>query len=169
MDAVATSIYSLWSNLFLNGSIYCGNEIPVRRIYNGAARIALRTNAEIVPIAIELYGKKWYVNVGKNIDPSSLGLADEISLTEYLRDQLATLKWEIWEKAPEAQQVTGTEREEWRNQIRRLCVMGVDFSTDPEFAILMNYRDAADTLYRQRFSYLDQIVPRFETAFLFDK
>ena len=137
--------------------------------YNGAARIALHTNAEIIPIAIELYGRKWYVNVGKNIDPVSLALTDEVSLTEYLRNQLATLKWEIWEQAPEAQQVTGTEKAAWEERIRGLCVMGDDFSTDPDFAIRFLYHDATDTLYKQRFSHLDQIIPRFETAFLFNK
>ena len=50
-----------------------------------------------------------------------------------------------------------------------MCVMGDDFSTDPDFVIRVNYHDAADTLYKQRFSYLDQIVPRLETAFLFNK
>lgn len=92
--------------VFPEGAWNFSDELPVRHIYNGAARIALHANAKIVPIAIELYGKKWYVNVGKNIDPVSLVLTDEVSLTEYLRNQLATLKWEIWEQTPEAQQVT---------------------------------------------------------------
>ena len=155
--------------IFPEGAWNFSDELPVRRIYNGAARIALHTNAEIVPIAIELYGKKWYVNVGKNIDPASLALTDEVSLTEYLRNQLATLKWEIWEQAPEAQQVTGGEKAEWEDWIRGLCVMGDDFSTEPSFIIRVNYHDAADTLYKQRFSHLEQIVPRLETAFLFNK
>lgn len=155
--------------IFPEGAWNFSDELPVRHIYNGAARIALHTNAEIVPIAIELYGKKWYVNVGKNIDPTSLALTDEVSLTEYLRNQLATLKWEIWEQAPEAQQITGNEKAEWEERIRGLCVMGDDFSTEPSFIIRVNYHDAADTLYKQRFSHLEQIVPRLETAFLFNK
>lgn len=98
--------------IFPEGAWNFSDELPVRHIYNGAARIALHTNAEIVPIAVELYGKRWYINVGKNIDPASLSLADEVNLTKYLRNQLATLKWEIWEQAPEAQQVTGKEKAE---------------------------------------------------------
>lgn len=155
--------------IFPEGAWNFSDELPVRHIYNGAARIALHANAEIVPIAIELYGRKWYVNVGKNIDPASLGLTDEVSLTEYLRNQLATLKWEIWEQAPEAQQVTGREKAEWEDRIRGLCVMGDDFSTAPDFATRFLYHDATDTLYKQRFSHLEQIVPRLETAFLFNK
>ena len=155
--------------IFPEGVWNFSDELPVRHIFNGTARIALHTNAEIVPIAIELYGRKWYVNVGNNIDPASLDLTDEASLTQYIRDQLATLKWEIWEQAPEAKQITGTERTEWEDRIRRLCVMGDDFSTEPDFAIHMNYHDTADTLYKQRFSYLELIIPRLETAFLFNK
>lgn len=155
--------------IFPEGAWNFSDELPVRQIYNGTARIALHTNAEIVPIAIELYGNKWYVNVGKNIVPSSLTLTDEVSLTEYLRNQLATLKWEIWEQAPEAQRVTGKEKLEWEDRIRGLCVMGDDFSTEPDFAIRMLYHDKADTVYKQRFFYLEQITPRMETAFLFNK
>lgn len=155
--------------IFPEGAWNFSDELPVRHIYNGTARIALHTAAEIVPIAIELYDSKWYVNVGKNIDPVSLGLMDETGLTEYLRNQLATLKWEIWEQVPEAQQVTGREKAEWADRIRGLCVMGDDFSTDPDFAIRFLYHDATDTLYKQRFSHFEQIVPRLETAFLFNK
>ena len=155
--------------IFPEGAWNFSDELPVRRIFNGAARIALHTNAEIIPIAIELYDKKWYVNVGKNIDPASLNLTDESSLTQYLRDQLATLKWEIWEQAPEAQQVTGREKAEWEERIRGLCVLGDDFSTEPDFAIRFHYHDTAGTLYKLPFSHLEQIVPRLETAFLFNK
>lgn len=138
-------------------------------IYNGTARIALHTNAVIIPVAIELYGKVWYLNIGENIDPSSLAMTDENTLTEHIRTQLATLKWEIWEQAPEAQLVTGKEKIEWEDRIRKLCVMGDDFSTEPAFVERTNYHDDADTIYKKPFAYLEQIVPRFETAFLFNK
>lgn len=167
----AEELLSKGENLLIypEGAWNFSDHLPVMHIYNGAARIALHTNAEIIPIAIELYGKKWYVNIGKNIDPASLALTDEVSLTEYLRNQLATLKWEIWEQAPEAQQVTGTEKAEWEDRIRGLCVMGDNFSTEPAFVELTNYHDEADTIYKKPFAHLNQITPRLETAFLFNK
>jgi len=155
--------------IFPEGAWNFSDHLPIMHIYNGAARMALHTGSEIVPIAVELYGKKWYVNIGKNIYPTSLNMADDNELTEYIRSQLATLKWEIWEQAPKAKQVTGTERAEWENQIRGLCVMGDDFSTEPAFVELTNYHDKDDTIYKKPFTHLEQIVPRLETAFLFNK
>lgn len=158
-------------NLFIypEGAWNFSDHLPVMHIYNGAARIALHTNAVITPIAIEVYGKTWYMSIGKNIDPVSMNLTDENTLTKYIRNQLATLKWEIWEQAPEAQQVTGKEKAEWEDRIRKLCVMGDDFSTEPAFVELTNYHDEADTIYKKPFIHLEQIAPRFETAFLFNK
>lgn len=117
--------------IFPEGAWNFSDHLPVMRIYNGAARMALHTKAVIVPIAIEVYGKTWYISIGQNIDAASLGMTDENTLTEYIRDQLATLKWEIWEQAPKAKQVTGMKKAEWEDRIRGLCVMGDDFSTEP--------------------------------------
>lgn len=44
-----------------------------------------------------------------NIDLASLGLTDENTLTEYVRNQRATLKWRIWDQIPAAKQITGIE------------------------------------------------------------
>lgn len=145
------------------------DHLPVMRVYNGAARMALHTNAVIVPLAIEVYEKTWYINIGKNINPVSLGQTDENALTKRIRNELATLKWEICEQAPEARQVTGTEKAEWEERVRRLCILGNEFSTEPAFIELVNYHDKADTIYKKSFAHLEQIVPRLETAFLFNK
>lgn len=95
------------------------NEI-IRDIHFGAVDIALEKSAVIIPIAIEQYGKRFVINVGTMykpeedactiIDRSYWTLDDnkedehrlkfEIKLrtTQVLRDQLATLKYEIWER-----------------------------------------------------------------------
>lgn len=155
--------------IFPEGAWNFSDHLPVMHLYNGTARIALHTNAIIVPVAIEIYGKIWYMNIGENIDPFSLAMTDENTLTEYIRTQLATLKWEIWEQAPEAKLVTGKEKTEWEDRIRGLCVMGDDFSTEPVFVERTNYHDEADTIYKKPFVHLEQIALRPETAFLFDK
>ena len=74
------------------------HNIPCMKLFPGTIKMARETNAIIVPIAIAQYGKKFYVNIGENID---VNLTHDISvevLNESLRDTLATLKWEIWEK-----------------------------------------------------------------------
>lgn len=39
----------------------------VMPLFSGTAEMAIRTGVEIVPIAMEQYGKKYYVNIGKNV------------------------------------------------------------------------------------------------------
>lgn len=70
---------------------------PVMALFTGTAEAAIRTGAEIIPIAIEQYGKSYYVNIGENINSDKWQLAQKQELTDTLRDALATLKWEIWD------------------------------------------------------------------------
>ena len=87
----------------------------------GAVSIALETNSIIIPISIEQYGKRFVINIGKKYNPSIIcnkytnkeysdlnnnqedyQLKKKIKLeanTE-LRDILATLKYEIWDREP---------------------------------------------------------------------
>ena len=65
---------------------------PVMQLFNGTAEMAIRAGAEIVPIAVEQYGKEYYVNLGKNIDSSKWQLEQKQELTDLLRDKLAALK-----------------------------------------------------------------------------
>ena len=76
------------------------NEV-VMKLYTGAVEMAIRSGADIVPIAIEQYGKSFYVNIGKNISlDKSTDLNEKRKLSDDLRDILCTLKWEIWEQFP---------------------------------------------------------------------
>ena len=69
----------------------------VNKIFMGTASIALKANATVVPMAIEQYGKQFYVNIGRNIEVSTFR-SDEISkLTELIWEKLAELKLEILE------------------------------------------------------------------------
>lgn len=68
--------------------------LPVMQLYLGAARMAIETDAEIIPVAIEQYGKTFVVNIGENIRTEK---KDAEVLTKILRERLAALKWEIWE------------------------------------------------------------------------
>lgn len=80
--------------IFPEGAWNITVDLPVMHLYLGAARMAIETDAEIIPVAIEQYGKMFVVNIGENIGTTK---SDAEILTEILRDQLATLKWEIWE------------------------------------------------------------------------
>lgn len=95
------------------------NEI-IRDIHFGVVDIALEKSAVIIPIAVEQYGKRFVVNIGKVYNPSitlqlitdipyfqlnetderkqPLKLQIKVEAARELRDRLATLKFEIWER-----------------------------------------------------------------------
>lgn len=70
----------------------------VMKLFTGAVEMAIRGEAQIVPIAMENQGNTYYVNIGKNIDYAYEDLERKRELSDQLRDIMCTLKWEIWEK-----------------------------------------------------------------------
>lgn len=82
--------------IYPEGAWNITENLPVMKLYNGAVSMALETGAEIVPVAIEQYGSQFYVNIGKNM---KLNDNDNVQyVNQNLRNNLATLKWEIWER-----------------------------------------------------------------------
>lgn len=73
----------------------------VMKLYTGTIEMAIRSGADIVPIAIEQYENSFYINIGKNISlDETSDLNKKRKLSDDLRDTLCTLKWEIWEQFP---------------------------------------------------------------------
>lgn len=77
-------------------------------LFAGVIKMAYQTGVNIIPIAIEQYGKEFVVNIGAEFCVPVCEAAEE----EYkfyiekkrkeLRDVMATLKWEILESRPMA-------------------------------------------------------------------
>lgn len=92
--------------------------LPVMPLFWGTADIAIKSESTIVPVAIERYGKKYFVNIGRKIDNHLLTKMDKSILTQILRDEMATLKWEIWERqGKHIRSELGNGRETFLNQI----------------------------------------------------
>lgn len=99
--AYERSIELLSSNtnllIYPEGAWNITDNLPVMKLYPGVAKMASETGADIIPVAIEQYDNRFFVNIGENIK-YSLSKSNDIQFTtEYLRDILATLKWQIWE------------------------------------------------------------------------
>ena len=84
--------------IFPEGAWNVSANLPVMKLFNGTTRMALETGAEIVPLALEQYDKTFYVNIGENLSFSNSSSISVSDYTSILRNALATLKWEIWEK-----------------------------------------------------------------------
>ncbi len=91
-EGIHTQIYPEGAyNIFMNK--------VVMRFYDGAVKTAIEANqkrpTDIIPCAIIQDGKTFYVSYGKNIRANQLEQMGVKEGTAYLRDQMATLKWEL--------------------------------------------------------------------------
>lgn len=82
--------------IFPEGARNGSENLPVMPLFSGTAKMAIESNVKIVPIAIEQFEKRFVINFGNELFPKDFD--DNTSLTQRLRDDLATLKWEIWEQ-----------------------------------------------------------------------
>ena len=154
--------------IFPEGAWNITESLPVMPLYPGAAEMAIRTGAEIVPLAIERYGQNYTINIGQNISVADLTTDHKHQLTEEFRDTIATLKWEIWERRPNAKRAEVPtdyrlqelrELRELQEQMHNVFTMddieATRFHTKAEMA-----QTEVDTI-------MDKLIPCRENAFLF--
>lgn len=67
----------------------------VQPIFDGAARIAIKGNGNLVPIGILRDGKTYSVNIGKEIDLTNATLQDVKEVTKELRENMCSLVGEM--------------------------------------------------------------------------
>lgn len=139
----------------------------VMSMFPGTAEIAIKSKAQIVPVAIECYGKHMYVAIGKNIKTNGIW-EDKYELTKYLRDALATLKWQIFE-------AVGCERR--RNIPKNYRQIYINNIINKNKVTSYTEKDVIDTMfidkniveYSDAFSHLNNVTINHNTAFLFNK
>lgn len=136
----------------------------VMPLFPGTAEMAIRTGAEIIPIAIEQYGKHYYANIGAAISPAEYTLLQKQELTSQLRDKLCTLKWEIWERFP----VTGRASlpEDAAAQFLAEIMSQSENGYTVEEIIRTRFH-SKETSPQEAFVHLKQLIPSRENAFLF--
>ena len=140
---------------------------PVMGLFSGTADIAIQSKAQIVPVALECYGKDMYVAIGKNIEVAG-AWEDKYELTSYLRDALVTLKWRIFES------VGVWKRKDIPENYRQIFIDGIindnkDTSYTEQDVIDTMYIDRTVTTYVEAFAHLHTIHPTIKNAFLFNK
>ncbi len=147
---------------------------PVGDIHPGIIKRAIRTGAEIIPVAIEQYrGTKtlnYYVNIGKNMDLTGANISEARAISLVLQENLAGLKWQIWERYGQIS----------RNDLPKTWEEGYEAFLDSIMRDTENgytieeinrtkYTDPNKKLYEnpeETFSYLENIQIKLETAFM---
>lgn len=80
--------------IFPEGAYNVFENLPVMKIFKGTVRMAIETDSEIIPLAIEQYDNNFLISIGKNLKFDKNIPVDEAN--NILRDTLASLKWDIW-------------------------------------------------------------------------
>lgn len=139
----------------------------VMPLFTGVAEMAIRTKAQIVPIAIEQYGKHYYANIGANICSDGMDLSYKYELTEHLRDVLCTLKWLIWERFPIVSRSGMSENaaEQFLEEIMSETENGYSL----EEINRTRFRTKAEMEQQEVRSHLENLVPNGRNMFLYRK
>lgn len=154
--------------IFPEGAWNITESLPVMPLYTGTVEMAIRSGADIVPLAIECYGKNYTINIGQNISSSGWKLEQKHDLTEELRDAIAALKWEIWESQPP------TARKEIppdyrRQHLEKYQEQFLNDSYSLEVIEITRFHTKAEIAQKEVKAHLDKLVPCKENAFLFRK
>jgi len=132
--------------------------LPMLPCYWGIVEVAQKSNAIIVPIAVEQYGKHFKINIGYNFDMNiydrnPIGKSKAIS---ELRDTLATLKYEIWESEPQLKRAE-VKGNEWELYVEERFKEWPYFNLDYIDGLIFKSKNI--TSPEEAFAYLNQITP----------
>lgn len=141
--------------IYPEGAWNITENLPVLKLYKGTVNMALKTGADIIPIAIEQYDKTFYVNIGENINFGSQDSRNINELNKDLRDALATLKWEIWEKQgiQKRDDLILQYKDNFQQNIIERCEYG--FTIDDVLTTM--YKDPNEATYDEVFSFVKKL------------
>lgn len=152
--------------IYPEGAWNVSPNVIVMKTFNGTVRMAKETGVDIIPIAVEQYGKSFYFNVGENYKIDKDTPKSEAELNLDLRDKLATLKWEIMEAQPmmKREDVPNDYLDDFQSEIVERCNYGYGFSL--EDALSESFHDKNIISEEEVFSFLDSIDLNVDNAFL---
>ena len=138
----------------------------------GIIEVAVKSDAAIVPVAIEQYEKEFYVNIGDVFDLEQYiktytdDLQLKLAAIADLRDAMASLKWQIWEY------LNPWNRKELPNDyfdefVNERLKEWHGFTYDDVRA--REFRPKGIDEPREAFDHLNCIHPTAQNAFLFNK
>ena len=149
--------------IFPEGARNGSENLPVMPLFSGTAKMAIESNVKIVPIAIEQFEKRFVINFGNELFPKDF--EDNTSLTQRLRDDLATLKWEIWER--EGLFARDSLPEDYREQYIQTFAKRLAPWDTLESVERNRFHTKAEIEQKEVEAHLDGLIPCKENAFLF--
>lgn len=151
--------------IYPEGARNTSENVPVWELFRGTAKMAMETNVKIIPIAIEQFEKRFVINFGKELYPKDF--TDDIFLTQQLRVDLATLKWEIWER--EGLFARDSLPYDYRKQYIQTFAKRLAPWDTLESVERTRYHTREEITQKEAENYLERLTPRKENAFLWRK
>ncbi|MBP3922248.1 MAG: 1-acyl-sn-glycerol-3-phosphate acyltransferase [Ruminiclostridium sp.] len=155
--------------IYPEGAWNVSPNLIMMKTFTGTVRMAQETNAEIVPIAMEQYGDKFIINIGKNyrIPQNSYKNTDE--LNQELRCILATLKWDIMESQELSLRanIPKDYLDDFQTEIIGRCNFGYGFTL--EDALKEAFHDKNVTNSEDVFAHMNALIPNGANTFLYNK
>lgn len=140
----------------------------VSGLFPGVYDIAKETGALVVPIATHREGKKVY---GIREEAFDIAAYDREEGMQVLKEKFGTMRWELMERYSQAKRSEfpyGQAAEEyWKRYIDDLMAE-VEFY-DYEIELHTKYVDRTKVTTKEAFGHLEELEPKNENAFLFDK
>lgn len=130
--------------------------------------MTLESVADIIPVAIELYGDTYYINIGANISSEKYDPDMKRELTDDFRNAMATLKWEIFEKYRHIRrdELSDNASEQCLDNIQKMCI-ATKFPM--EDVVRTIYVTKEDKEQREVQAAMEHLIPSRASAFLFSK
>lgn len=149
---------------------------PVGEIHPGVAKRAIETGAVIIPVGIEQYRgkflKHYYTNIGKNLDFKGATVKDIDDISEIIREEMMSLKWDIWEQFGKEKRKDLNKN--W-NELYEEFIDSIMCDTENGYTIeeINKTKYKSDKELPQKpdevFEFMNHLIPSKENAFLLQK
>lgn len=152
---------------FPEGTWNLSPNLPVLPCYWGIVDVARKSNAIIIPVAADQYNKHFKINIGKNFDMMKYDddLVGKSKAIRELRDELATLKWEIWET--ERGLRSEIKDDEWEEYIADRFSEWLYFNEEYIKGLIYKPKNVVE--HDEVYAFSKRMIPNNNNAFLYNK
>lgn len=152
--------------MYPEGTLNKTENLIVQKLFPGIYDVAIECNALIVPIAIVQEGKNVYAKTCDAFDICQYERQEGLNI---LRDVMASAKYELMEKYSKISRIQiGNAKMYWQSFLDDLVNQMLPFY-DYEIENSSQFIDKNEITYYQAFEHLNDIIPRLNNAFLFNK
>lgn len=151
--------------IFPEGARNGSKNRPILPLFQGTAKMAMEAHVKIVPVGIERYDRRFVIKFGQALLPEDY--TGHEALTQALRDSMATLKWDIWEREGVASR--SALPKDYGKKFSEAFARQIAPWNTLESIEATRFHDRAELTQREAFAHLDRLIPNRENAFLWRK